>query len=124
MKIFILVVCASVALASCTTDDDPGEYFTSNFSDVISEVLPMDSIHVVLTQTGTPEHIPFHIEDQSSLEDTIRVMLSVETGSYRQRLTPQKGVSIHSDTLRQIPVKVTRSINHDLWQTRVFRIGM
>ncbi|WP_337873406.1 hypothetical protein [Ignavibacterium sp.] len=100
--IFFAVV--SLFFASCSEDTDGfGEYYEGTFSDeVVFNFIP-DSSFIILEQLGIvsriKENVPYSIEDDQSLIDSIKLKMFVSYGSYNQNPKVIKQTSQNNDSV-------------------------
>ncbi len=98
----ILVLTALVvSILGCTmeTDDDLDKYYESAYSETINVAASQDTIHIVLTQTGSTEQVMFEMRHSDLLGDTIQLKIDSKSGSYREEWTPKSTVTLFDDTL-------------------------
>lgn len=105
-KIFatIFVAVVSLLFSSCSEEIDGfGKYYEGTFSDeVVFNFLPDSSI-IILEQIGIvskiKENVPYAIEDDQSLIDSIRLKMYVSYGSYNQNPKVIKQTSQENDSV-------------------------
>lgn len=109
MKLFktISLICFAVVLfffSSCSEETDGfGEYYEGTFSDeVVFNFIP-DSSVIILEQLGIvsriKENVPYSIEDDQSLIDSIKLKMFVSYGSYNQNPNVIKQTSQDNDSV-------------------------
>jgi hypothetical protein len=100
--VFFLVV--PFFLSSCSEETDKfGEYYEGTFNDeVVFNFFPDSSI-IILEQIGIvskiKENVPYTIEDDQSLIDSIRLKMFVSYGSYNQNPRVIKQTSQDNDSV-------------------------
>lgn len=100
--VFFLVV--PFFLSSCSEETDNfGEYYEGTFNDeVVFNFFPDSSI-IILEQIGIvskiKENVPYTIEDDQSLIDSIRLKMFVSYGSYNQNPRVIKQTSQDNDSV-------------------------
>lgn len=99
-RIFVLTALV-VSMLGCTmeTDDDLGTYYESTYSETVNIAASQDTIHIVLTQTGSTEQVMFEMHQSDLLGDTIQLKIDSKSGSYREEWTPKSAVTLFDDTL-------------------------
>ena len=100
--IFFAVV--SLFFTSCSEDtDDFGEYYEGSFNDEVVFNFSPDSSIIILEQLGIiskiKENVPYTIEDDQSLIDSIRLKMFVSYGSYNQNPKVVKQTSQDNDSV-------------------------
>lgn len=103
----ILFLVLLFGLTGCwQEDDDDFKYYESSYIDTVAYVVPLDSVHIEIIQSGLLskllDTIPHQIADDAGLGDTIRMVLSVNFGSYSPTPSPYEDISLFQDTLRLI----------------------
>ncbi|UCF65502.1 MAG: hypothetical protein JSW33_06630 [bacterium] len=94
----------SVQFVGCTDDGpDLGIYYQKSFVDSVVTVIYADSIHIIIEEfgPGQPErkNIAYEFENQQSLDDTIKLILHVNFGSYSPIPDPIREIKVSGDTL-------------------------
>ncbi len=86
--------------------DDDFKYYESSYVDTVAYVVPLDSVHIEIIQSGLLskllDTIPHQIAGDAGLGDTIRMVLSVNFGNSSPTPSPYKEIGLIQDTLRLI----------------------
>ncbi len=102
--IFVFVILIPIFFINCSDDGpDLGTYYQKSFVDSIYADIHVDSVHIIVEQFGLVEYvkeiIPYDIENNMSLNDTTKLILNVNFGSYSPTPNPKKELIITNDTL-------------------------
>lgn len=105
IDIFILIL--FLTISGCwQEDDDDFKYYESSYVDTVAYVVPLDSVHIEIIQSGLLtkllDTIPHQIVDDAGLGDTIRMVLSVNFGNSSPTPSPYEDISLIQDTLRLV----------------------
>ena len=100
----ILVVAVLFLFSSCSEETDGfGEYYEGTFRDEVVFNFSPDSSIIILEQLGIiskiKEIVPYTIEDDQSLIDSIRLKMFVSYGSYSPNPTVIKQTSQDNDSV-------------------------
>lgn len=102
--ISVFVTLISIFFINCSDDStDFGTYYQKSFVDSIYADMHVDSVHIIVEQFGSVEYvkeiIPYNIINNTSLNDTIKLILHVDFGSYSPNPNPKKELNITNNTL-------------------------
>ena len=100
--IFFAVI--SLFFSACSKDIDGfGEYFEGSFNDEVVFNFSPDSAIIILEQLGITskikENVPYTIENDTSLIDSIKLNMFVSFGSYNRKPNVIKQISQHNDSV-------------------------
>lgn len=109
MKLFkiidsIFIILFFAFFNSCSEETEKFvEYYEGTFNDEIVFVLNVDSSNIILEQLGITskikENVPYSIENNQTLTDSIKLKLFVSFGSYNQNPSAIKQTYQDSDTV-------------------------
>lgn len=102
--ISVFVILIPVFFINCSDNgSDLGIYYTKSFVDSVYANIYADSVQIIVEQFGLVEYvkeiIPYDIINNSSLDDTIKLILHVDFGSYSPNPNPKKELITTNDTL-------------------------
>jgi len=101
---FVFLILFPILFINCSNDGpDLGTYYQKSFVDSIYAEMYVDPVHIIVEQFGLVENIkeiiPYDTENNASLNDTIKLILKVNFGSYSPNPNPKKELIIINDTL-------------------------
>jgi hypothetical protein len=92
-----LILLASVN--SCTETDDFGPYYEGIFEDEIIFLSELDTTNIILEAGTKIGIIPYSIEDNSDLSDSIKLKLYISFGSYKEETFVIKEINQVADSV-------------------------
>ncbi|MEJ2637298.1 MAG: hypothetical protein P8184_18680, partial [Calditrichia bacterium] len=101
----IIIIIPLIVFINCNTEDGPdfGPYYQKSYVDSVFAVIPTDTVHIIIEEfdLGPPQRqdIFYKTVNKQSLNDTIKITLKVNFGSYSPNPDPVKDLQILNDTL-------------------------